>query len=484
MPEPNPNAHVFVILGGTGDLARRKLLPALSRLRLQGFMSDDCVVLGVSRKAELNDAAYRERARAALREFEATEQELYAWCDDCLFFQTAGSDPADYEALARRIEALEDERGLPGNRVFYLALPPAAFPTVVENLGKAGLNKAPGWSRLVVEKPFGRDLTSARELNALVHEHFDERQVYRIDHYLGKETVQNLLVFRFANQIFESLWNRDRVEAVHITVDEDLGVGTRAPYYDNSGAVRDMAQNHLAQLLTMTAMEVPGALDADAIRHEKVKVLRSIQPPESEDVVFGRYEEGEVDGKTVPGYLAEPGVPAESSTETFVAVRLAIDNWRWRGVPFYIRTGKRLGRRLTQIAVTFRRPPVSFFPSGQDQMFQSNVLKMTLQPNEGFSLAFEVKAPGEPIRLETQQLDFYYAEAYEPLPDAYETLMLDIVTGDQTLFVRADEVESSWELFGPLLDLASPRHGYPAGSQGPAEANTLLLDPSHAWPDG
>ena len=478
-----PSDHLFVILGGTGDLAARKLLPALGRLRNRGMLSDRCVVLGVSRTADLDDAGYRAWARERLVEFGAGEPEMAAWCDACLHYQRVPGERADYETLARRIEEIERAGDLPGNRVFYLALPPGGFPGVVENLGAVGLNRSAGWTRLVVEKPFGRDLASAGELNTLIHRHFAEEQVYRIDHYLGKETVQNLLVFRFANQIFESLWNRDRIEAVHITVAEDLGVGTRARYYDHSGALRDMVQNHMAQLLTMTAMEVPGAFRADAIRNEKVKVLQAVRPILPEDVVLGRYEGGEVGGVAVPGYLEEEGIGPDSTTETYVALRLGIDNWRWQGVPFYLRTGKRMAQRLTQIVVTFRCPPVSLFTAESSCPIHSNVLTMTLQPDEGFSLGFEVKPPGEPIRLVTEQLYFKYAEAFEPLPDAYETLMLDIVTGDQTLFVRADEVEASWKLFGPLLDLDSPRHGYAAGSWGPAEANRLPVGALHAWPE-
>jgi glucose-6-phosphate 1-dehydrogenase len=389
----------------------------------------------------------------------------------------------DYRALKERIEALEAEHDIPSNRVLYMALPPGAFPGVVENLGAVGLDRCSGWTRLVVEKPFGTDLGSARGLNRLIHDHFTEEQVYRIDHYLGKETVQNLLVFRFANQLFESVWNRDRIEAVHVTVAEDIGLGGRAGYYDRSGAVRDMVQNHIAQLLSLTAMEVPGSLDADAIRNEKVKVLRSARPFSPDDVVFGRYEAGEVRGERAVGYLDEEGVEDDSTTETYAALRLNIDNWRWQGVPFYLRTGKRLARRLTQIVVTFRTPPVALFSTEKECPIHANVLSMTLQPDEGFSLAFEVKPPGDEIQLETEELAFKYADAFEPLPEAYETLLLDIVQGDQTLFVRADEVEASWELFQPVLDMGAPVHGYPAGSWGPAQADGLLKGLLHTWPE-
>jgi glucose-6-phosphate 1-dehydrogenase len=335
----------------------------------------------------------------------------------------------------------------------------------------------------VIEKPFGHDLPSARELNRLVHRHFGEPQVYRIDHYLGKETVQNLLVFRFANPIFETLWNRDRVAYVQITVAEQVGVEGRAAYYDRAGALRDIVQNHLTQLLTLVAMEVPGALDADQIRNEKVKVLRAVPPIRSGDVVYGQYGTGVTDGLAVPGYRDEPGISPQSSTDTFTALRVEVANWRWHGVPFYLRAGKRLARRLTQIVVTFRRPPVSLFPTlGRAHAITPNALVITIQPDEGFDLRFEVKAPGQAIDLESQRLQFRYAHAFAPLPDAYETLLLDIMRGDQTLFVRSDEAEAAWELYAPILGIRPAITFYPAGSWGPAEADRLLTDGARWFP--
>jgi glucose-6-phosphate 1-dehydrogenase len=386
-----------------------------------------------------------------------------------------------YEDLAARVASLEDEYGLRGNRVFYMALPPQVLPDAVEGLGEAGLNRSAGWVRLVIEKPFGRDLESARDLNGLVHRYFAEEQVFRIDHYLGKETVQNLLVFRFANALFESSWNRDRIKHVQITVAEDLGVGTRAGYYDRSGALRDMVQSHLAQVFTLIAMEPPAAFEARAIRDEKVKVLQSIIEVARESVVFGRYTAGDIDGREVPGYHQEDGVEADSMTETFVGLRLDVDNWRWQGIPFYLRTGKRLARRLTQIVVTFREPPVCFFDHKGSCEVHSNVLVITLQPDEGFQLLFDVKAPEDQLRLETRPFRFSYREAFGELPSAYETLIFDVLTGDQTLFVRGDEVEESWRLFTPLLDAGIEVHPYEAGTWGPEDADRLAQRDGYSW---
>ncbi len=472
----NPVPHLFVVLDATGDLMRRKLLPALFHLTTQGMIKERCLILGAARREDLSDTRFRVETREALAAAGPQDNELVGrWCDERLFYQTIGAgEAADYRALAARIVRLERQHHLPGNRVFYLALPPNALPSTVAGLGEAGLNRAPGWSRLVVEKPFGRDLASARDLNLLLHRHLDESQIYRIDHYLGKETVQNLLVFRFANTIFDSVWNRDRVSSIQITVAERLGVGGRASYYDRAGALRDMVQNHLTQLLTLTAMEVPAAFDAEAIRGEKIKVLRQVEAIDPEEVVLGQYVRGTIDHEEVPGYRNEPGVAADSVTETFAALRLQINNSRWQGVPFYLCTGKRLPRHQTRIVVAFRSPPVSAFSSFFRCEIHSNLLVITLQPEEGFDLRFEVKAPGQPLSLQTQRLHFRYTEAFGRLPDAYETLLLDIITGNQTLFVHAEEVEAAWRLYTPLLMQGIPVHPYPAGSWGPEAASRLL----------
>jgi glucose-6-phosphate 1-dehydrogenase len=482
--------HVFVIFGATGDLTRRKLIPALYHLMQRREIADRCHVLGAAR-SDWSDDEFRSVARDALRDAGFGAADVDAWCDRRLFYQSLGDDAGDMGALRDRLEQIERRFDLPQNRAFYLSLPPHTYGPTIERLGEHGLSESDGWTRVVIEKPFGRDLDSARALNETVHSAFREEQVYRIDHYLGKETVQNLLAFRFANAMFESLWNRDRIERVEITVAEDLGVGGRAGYYDRSGHLRDMVQNHLTQLLALVAMEPPAAMEADAIRQEKVKALRAVVSPSPDDVVLGQYAAGPVDGDDVPGYLDEDGIPDDSGTETFAAMKLELANWRWRGVPFYLRTGKRLPVKRTQIAVVFQRAPVALFQPGGDPCLpedegcsaKPNVLLITLQPNEGFDLRFEVKSPRATERnmqLETQHLSFSYKDAFGPIPDAYETLLRDVITGDQTLFVRSDEVEMSWRLYTPLLDADLPVHDYAAGSWGPDAAFDLL--PS--WVDG
>jgi glucose-6-phosphate 1-dehydrogenase len=472
--------HLFVVLGATSDLMRRKLLPALYRLRAGGAVPGPLIILGVSRQAGLTDEGFRTLTAEALAAGGVQPDTAGPWCRKCLYFQSLGAGtPEDFKNLAARIRTLEQEHHLPGNRVFYLALPPTAYMTSIAGLGQAGLNQTPGWTRLVVEKPFGRDLDSATALNEHVHRYFDESQIYRIDHYLGKETVQNLLIFRFANAIFEPLWHRNLVKSVQITVAESLGVGGRAGYYDQAGALRDMVQNHLTQLLTLTAMEVPVAFDAASIRAEKAKVLQAIPPVMPSDVIYGQYVRGAVNGQEVPGYREEPGVSPDSPTETFVALKLHIENWRWQGVPFYLVTGKRLPTRLTQIAVTFRCPPVGVFKPHYAGTCSPNVMVFTVQPDEGFDLHFEVKAPGEPLQLKTKSLKYRYAEGFAPLPDAYETLLLDVMAGDQTLFVRADEVEWAWRLYAPALDPPPPKvRPYAAGAWGPPGTAAFM-----EWPD-
>ena len=478
---------VFTIFGGTGDLARRKLLPALWALRREGRTDDRVLVLGVTRDLAMTDAAYRELVLDAVAPAgdghdEAARDAARRWCERAVHYAgTDDGDAADFARLGERIAALEAAHGIPSNRVFYLALPPVAFTPTVEALGRAGLNRSAGWTRLVVEKPFGRDLDSAVALNATVHRWFDESQVYRIDHYLGKETVQNLLVFRFANAVIESLWSRSHVRAVQITVAEELGIGSRAGYYDRAGAVRDILQNHVAQVIALMAMEVPTLMDAASIRAEKVKALKAIRPPSADDIVLGQYRHGHVGGHTVPSYLEERGVPPESRTATYAAMRLEVDTWRWQGVPFHVRTGKRLPRRLTEIVLVFRRPPVWLFePLGGCEL-RSNILRLTIQPDEGFTLLVNAKAPGQPLELERFGLDFSYADKFAELPDAYHTLLLEIMEGDQTLFVHAEEVSTAWRIVAPALTGELPVHEYAAGSWGPAASDALIARGQEAW---
>ena len=475
-----PAPSVMVVFGGTGDLARRKVLPALYALYAGGSVPNGCYVLGIARDAHLDDAGYRAMAvEAVVSAEQASRDDVAAWAERFLHYRTTPESSAeDFAALRASLDGLDATAGAPLERVFYLALPPAAFGPTIQRLGEAGLAGGDRPARLIVEKPFGHDLESARALNALIHKWFDEGQVYRIDHYLGKETVQNLLVFRFANALFETLWRRDHVDSVTITVAETLGVEGRAAFYEKAGALRDIVQNHLTQLLTLVAMEVPTALDADAIRAEKVKVLRSIRPLTSDDVVFGQYARGTVEGEEEPGYQEEPGVAKGSTTETYVALQLSVDNWRWQGVPFVLRTGKRMPRRLTEIEVKFRRAPVWLFHQACEDTLHRNALVVRLQPDEGFSLYFQVKAPGSPFHLRRLPLHFEYAEEFAALPEAYQTLLLDVLQGDQTLFVHADEVEEAWKLYAPLLDTGRPPLPYAAGTWGPApEAGGMKILP-------
>jgi glucose-6-phosphate 1-dehydrogenase len=475
----NLSPHVFVIMGATGDLTQRKLIPALYRIMSEGGADDRTHLLGVG-PSDLSDEQFRDMAAESLDEAGYGSDAAASFCDR-IFYQKVDRGTSDLVPVAERIAVIESEYDLPGNRVFYLALPPAVFGPTIERLGEAGLNRSQGWTRLVIEKPFGTSLASAQALNRLVHRHFDESQVYRIDHYLGKETVQNLLTFRFANPIFENSWNRDRLEAIEITVAESLGVEERAGYYESAGVVRDMVQNHLTQLLIGVAMEAPSGTGADAIRDQKIHVLDAVKPIEPGNVVFARYKAGSIDGEPVPGYLDEPGVAPDSITPTFVGLRMYIDSWRWEGVPFYLRTGKRLPRRTTQIAATFKRAPICIVHGRSDDCpIAPNVVVLTLQPDEGFEVRFEVKTPGSD-GVVSKALAFDYEAEFDVIPPAYQTLLTDVIEGDQTLFVRADEVEASWRLWDPVIAYENEIHPYRAGTWGPAVLNESLRLWTEEW---
>ncbi|MGA8542496.1 MAG: glucose-6-phosphate dehydrogenase [Thermoplasmata archaeon] len=482
MVDRAPDRHLFVVFGATGDLMQRKLLPVLYQLSAKGLLPKGSLILGVARRP-VGDAGFRKLALAALKQAKSgSERKLSTFCNSTLYFQSVPDEKAaSFTGLRKRVEALEKEHDLPGNRVYYLALPLDAFAPTITGLGKSKLHRATGWTRLVIEKPFGRDLASAQALNELVHRYFEEKQVYRIDHYLGKETVQNLLVFRFANMFIESLWNRERIDHVTITVAESLGVEGRAQYYETAGALRDMIQNHVTQLLTLVAMEPPATAEEDSIRNEKVKVLQSIVRLGPSDVVRGQYTAGKADGEEMVGYRQEPGVNPKSDTETYVALRLKISNWRWQDVPFFIRTGKRLPAKMSRVILTFKAPPVTFFQTAEEYNSNPDRVSILIQPDEGFELAFEIKVPGRGTRVQTHRMKFHYSDVFGQLPDGYETLLVDVMLGDPTLFVRADEVEESWRLYDPLLRSPPPLKFYPAGTWGPNDAQTLVETWGQRW---
>jgi glucose-6-phosphate 1-dehydrogenase len=484
MPDTlKPGSATYIIFGGTGDLSQRMVLPALYHLHERGAASGIPVV-AVTR-GETDDAGFRKMAVAALVRDGVARTKAAAWARQFLYYQPIHDGTAeDYRELGNRLDAIEASHKTAGNRIFYLALPPQFFGPTASGLARNGLAKAVGWVRIVIEKPFGRDLDSALKLNTELHEGWREDQIYRMDHFLGKDTVQNLLVFRFANAMFESLWNREHVSSVQITVAEDLGVEMRAGYYETSGVIRDMIQNHLTQIMTLVAMEPPSAIDAASIRQEKVKVLRAVKPIPPEAVVRGQYTAGRIDGKKVRAYRKEPGVSHSSEIGTFVAMRLSVDNWRWQGVPFLLRTGKRMGSRLTEIVLTLREPPVSLFQPFDACQMSGDTLVLRLQPDEGFILYFDVKVPGPDFQLSSEPLHFEYRDAFGPLPEAYETLLQDVIEGEQMLFVHAEEVEASWRLYTPVLEDGGKPLPYPAGSWGPAEASRLAGSGALRWRNG
>ncbi|MGH2715720.1 MAG: glucose-6-phosphate dehydrogenase [Thermoleophilaceae bacterium] len=476
----------LVIFGGTGDLAHRKLLPAVYNLAHEGALPERFNLIAVSR-SDIPHEDYRQMARESIAKYsrrQPDEQVLDKLLERVRYVPGTFDDDSIYEQLDGELREFDEEAGIPFNRVFYLSTAPAFFPVIIGKLGAHGLERHEGSEvRVVIEKPFGTRLDEALELNRQVLSVLDESQVFRIDHYLGKETVQNMLAFRFANGMFEPIWNRNYIDYVQITAAEDLGIGSRAGYYDRSGALRDLVQNHMLQLLTLLCMEPPVSFSADDVRDEKVKVLHAIKPPKA--TVRAQYTAGMAEGKDVPGYLYEEGVPDDSRTETYAALRVEVDNWRWAGVPIYVRTGKRLARKVTEIAVTLKPVPHLAFQAEGSIGVQPNQLVMAVQPNEGVSLSLGAKIPGTRMRIRPVNMEFLYGTAFlSQSPEAYERLIMDAMRGDATLFTRDDEVEGQWRVIDPILERWAGEDGalptYPAGSGGPQEADSLL-EPGEHW---
>jgi glucose-6-phosphate 1-dehydrogenase len=486
---------VMVIFGASGDLTKRKLIPALYNLAKDDLLSRQFAVVGSARRPMTNES-FREKLTEDMKEFATgpVDSDLWDWFARRIYYLPGdGQDPETYQRLKELLTQIDKEHGTPGNYFYYLATAPGLFAGVVNQLGLAGLaHEANGrWRRVIIEKPFGHDFASARALNHEIRQVLDEKQIYRIDHYLGKETVQNILVFRFGNGIFEPIWNRRYIDHVQLTVAETVGVEERGPYYDETGALRDMVPNHIFQLITLMAMEPPISFAADAVRDEQTKILRAMQPLTPEEVltrtVRGQYTAGTIGTEHVPGYRSEPRVPQDSRTETFVALKLLIDNWRWADVPFYLRTGKRLPKRVTEIAIQFNRPPFMLFRKTSVEHLTPNLLVLHIQPDEGISLRFGAKMPGPLVQLGSVNMDFRYADYFGSTPSTgYERLLYDCMTGDATLFQRADMVEASWGVVAPILDVwkALPPRNFPnyaAGTWGPKEADELIERDGRRW---
>jgi glucose-6-phosphate 1-dehydrogenase len=493
----------MVICGATGDLTERKLGPALYNTLLGGFLPSEFTVVGFARR-DLDDDAFREHLLAGINRHSRNRPAKPAIWESFTrgveYHRGEFDDPAAYVELAKRLDRIDRDRGTAGNRLFYLAVPPSLYPEIVNQLDRAGLAASGqrrrigpnrGWTRVIVEKPFGYDVASAERLNHEIAEVFDEDQVYRIDHYLGKETVQNLAVFRFGNGLFEPIWNRRYIDSVQVTVAEAVGLEGRGNFYDATGALRDIIQNHGLQLLSMFAMEPPVEFAAEDLRDEKLKVLRAVKPMSPADVaantVRGQYVSGWVEGEKVPSYRDQPDVAPNSDTETYAALKLHIDSWRWAGVPFYLRTGKALPSRVTEISVQFKRAPLALFARAGVSQVEPNVLAIRVQPDEGILLRFGAKVPGQGLQIRTVNMDFRYGSSFAvDSPDAYETLLLDAMVGDASLFTRDDEVERAWRILQPILDAWSsgeggPMHFYGAGTWGPPAADELLERDGRTW---
>jgi glucose-6-phosphate 1-dehydrogenase len=485
---------VMVIFGASGDLTKRKLIPALYNLAKDHLLSKEFALVGVARN-EMNTEQFRDMISKEIGDFATTkvDPDLWHWFARRIYYISGNfDDPAIYQELARMLGEVDKEHGTRGNYFYYLATAPSFFGTVVKQLGAAGLvSEERGWRRVIIEKPFGRDYESARSLNKEIRGVLDEKQIYRIDHYLGKETVQNILVFRFANGIFEPIWNRRYIDHIQITVCETVGVEQRGMYYDQAGTLRDMVPNHIFQLISLTAMEPPVSFDADVVRDEQTKILRALQPMNDEEVltrtVRGQYGEGMVKGAKLAAYRSEPMVAPDSRTETFVAMKLFIDNWRWADVPFYLRTGKALPKRATEIVIQFKRAPFVLFRRTAVSELQPNRLILHLQPNEGISLTFGAKIPGPVVQIGAVEMNFNYTDYFNATPQTgYERLLYDCMLGDATLFQRSDMVETAWHVVAPILDVweaLPPRRfpNYAAGSWGPPEADELLAKDNRHW---
>ena len=486
-----PDPSVLVLFGATGDLAHRKVAPALYQLWRTNLLPHEFVVLAIGRRPYDNET-FRAEIRGALEKYSRVlpldDPAWRSFAERVQYQQLNFDEPAGFDRLAKHLDTLDEERGTRGNRLYYLATQPSQFSEIVAQLGRVGLDHERhdgGWRRVVIEKPFGHDLASAQKLNREVGKVFRESQVYRIDHYLGKETVRNLMVFRFGNSLFEPIWNRRYVDHIQITVAESMGIENRGAFYEETGAARDVLQNHLLQLVSLVGMEPPAAFQADALRDEKVKVLRAIAS-HPEDVVRGQYGPGWLAGTKVPGYREEPAVDPQSETETFVAAKFVIDDWRWSGVPVYVRTGKRMPKRATEIAIQFREVPHRLFASSGSEP-GPNLLAIRIQPDEGIMLRFGAKIPGLGLDVRSVTMDFSYGSAFSvDSPDAYETLILDALQGDASLFTRADEVEHAWAIVDPIIeswaDADAPAFpNYEAGTWGPPEANALLARDGRQW---